>query len=234
MTDHKELRRLAAAAAADDETFWARLVRAKELKHKIAPPATRAVSQFIAAANPQAVTALLDELEDSKRRHEVTERQAGCMAETLGGRLEKAVAERDQLIKQFLDCRLKNSDGSHRGWQISGDASINELARTLDPDHHKLPEITDAKRAEFKAHATPHTAATPTDRHKLTPEDIADMDRFAPVQFNGTADSVQVRTPGTIEVCELCKVPIAGFFNDGCWRTNHPTAPCPIRPKQGV
>ncbi len=98
MTDHAELRRVAALAHPDAEWFIAR-----NLDH---PNIDKPAASFIASANPKTVLALLDEIDRLRSRLEIDERiphdGIACRDETikvLDEKCDKLKAENDALRK---------------------------------------------------------------------------------------------------------------------------------------
>ncbi|EML1793919.1 TPA: hypothetical protein SMS76_005608 [Pseudomonas aeruginosa] len=96
MTDHAELRRVAALAHPDAEWFIAR-----NLDH---PNIDKPAASFIATATPKAVLALLDEIDRLRSRLEIDERiphdGIACRDETikaLDEKCDKLKAENDAL-----------------------------------------------------------------------------------------------------------------------------------------
>lgn len=97
MTDHAELRRVAALAHPDAEWFIAR-----NLDH---PNIDKPAASFIASANPKTVLALLDEIDGLRSRLEIDERTPhdgiACRDETikvLDEKCDRLKAESEALL----------------------------------------------------------------------------------------------------------------------------------------
>lgn len=147
MTDLKELRRLAAAATPgecqrNDSAEYAEITRANVMQAMVATDAD--ASFLMAVANPQAVTALLDELELLKRTY--NQLFEACANEQ--SRAEKAEAERDQLAMQV---------GALIGWVGGLNHHLADLPD--ETSRNLIPAGQELIRKAAKALTTPQAAA---------------------------------------------------------------------------
>lgn len=202
MTDHKELRRLAAAATQGNwgicpETDGTELV-AYEVPWKVLAvvckmplyPGTNnwyANFAFISKANPKAVTALLDELDQAAQD---AEHDRNCWEANVTQfreakeRAEKAVAERDQLRGQLAEEFAK---GAREGWMLAH-------VYNVDIDAEADPEVIAQMESRWPL-ATPLPAAATFGDNDPGPGPHVDGQSPEWKATHILPDSVQVRTP---------------------------------------
>lgn len=245
MTDPKELRRLAAAATPGEWAFDpanSMMLYESELtgartaivvpEHESIPEGAicevwgenhnaAANAAFIAAANPQAVTALLDALAGSEAMRDAL----GEIIDPLQEQAEKAEAERDQLIKaascirHWADTHFNKATGETEGMVVSA-THVRDLWAVLEALTTPLPAA--ATFGDNDPGPGPHVDGQ-------SPEWKA-----AHILPRAPADSVQVRTPGT---CHHYIKSGFGGYRCGLGERFHDPADCviddcPIRPNQ--
>ncbi|MDP5916618.1 ead/Ea22-like family protein [Pseudomonas aeruginosa] len=153
MTDHAELRRVAALAHPDAEWFIAR-----NLDH---PNIDKPAASFIATANPKTILALLDEIDGLRSRLEIDERTPhdgiACRDETikvLDEKCDRLKAENERLSDELSACT--EHPGGCGYWREAAKRRAEERDR-LRTENETLRGALHAVQAEVDGNLRPLT-----------------------------------------------------------------------------
>jgi len=122
--------------------------------------------------------------------------------------------------------------------QLNGESAEDRAMIKEDMKPGGLFDQVFAKKAEQTATPAPGMGWKVSDKTLREVEEMQSANVAAtagnPTMVVGTP-APELRTPGTVEVCELCRIPTEGLEPGNCWRNNpriKAETPCPIRKQE--